>query len=785
VRELATFVPGASTDEMLHTLLASLTAVLGARRAYVTETFDQGMSRTIASWEDGKRGPVREYALSGTPCASVMRHGVQVVDCELGRRYTLAESSIGYGCESFIGSPIVDREGSKIGQICVFGAQPLQDTEMASALVSLAAVRVSAELEHLEQEESLREQRRKLEVLLGNLPGMAYWCEYNGQCRVRFASHGCEKLTGYEAQQLEHKVQRWDELICEEDRERVLDEMRQAVAEDRNYELQYRIRTRDGARKWVWERGCGVSNDDGQTLRLEGFISDATALIESQAALARSEAYSKAIVATAAEGIITLDAEGRIESVNQAAETMFGYGADELIGEDVKILMPEIYREEHTGHIKNYVTRGEGSIFGAGREVPARRKDGSEFPIYLAASEVSVGGERCFAGIIRDISDQKAAEESRKAVEQRFRAVFDQRLQLAGILSVEGRVLEANRKSLDFSGLDRDTVIGQDYWHAPWWSHSPEVQQRIHGAVSAAAAGETVRFEVTCPRRDGQLALLDFSVRPIMNKDGEIVFLVTESHDITEQRLAEEEARQHRARVAHVARLSTLGEMAAGIAHEINQPLTAISLFAQAGRRLVNAGSFERMGEVCDKLNEHALRASEVVERMQTMARQGESVKEVVDCNDLIESAVRLAESEARIYDVQIQFDKGADLAPVCVDGVQIQQVALNLLRNGMEATIGTEEEGEKSVAVRTRMLDGGRIQVSVIDRGCGVPEDFADDLFVPFSTTKDSGMGMGLSISQAIVRAHGGDIGFLTNHDGGTTFWFTLPGTEREGQHE
>ena len=168
--------------------------MLGARRAYVTENFGDGLSRTIASWEEGKRGPVREYALSGTPCAAVMRHGAQVVDCELGRRYTLAETSLGYGCESFVGSPILNREGEKIGQVCVFGARPLHDPEMASALVSLAAVRVSAELEHRQQ----------------------------------------------------------------------------------------------------------------------------------QAALARSEAYSKAIVATAAEGIITVDAHGRIESVNRAAEKMFG-----------------------------------------------------------------------------------------------------------------------------------------------------------------------------------------------------------------------------------------------------------------------------------------------------------------------------------------------------------------------------------------------------------------------------------------------------------------------------
>jgi two-component system sensor kinase FixL len=635
--------------------LTALTAVLGARRAYVTENFDEGMSRTIASWEDGKPGPVREYALSGTPCASVMRHGVQVVDCELGRRYELAKSSLGYGCESFVGSPIVNREGVKIGQICVFGANPLKDAEMASALVSLAAVRVSAELEHRQQ----------------------------------------------------------------------------------------------------------------------------------QAALARSEAYSKAIVATAAEGIITLDSKGNIESVNRAAEKMFGYEADELIGKDVSVLMPEDYRDRHPEFVRNYVETGEGSIFGVGREVPAQRKDGSVFPAYLAASEVSVDGERCFAGILRDISDQKAAEESQRSVERRFRAVFDQRLQLAGILSVEGKVLEANQKSLDFSGLDRDAVIGWHYWETPWWNHSTAMQERIHEAVRSAAKGETVQFEATCPRVDGQLATLDFSVRPIMDKDGEIVFLVTESQDITERRLAEEEARQHRARVAHVARLSTLGEMAAGIAHEINQPLTAISLFAQAGRRLIANGDFARMDEVCYKLNEHALRASEVVERMQKMARQGESLKEIVDPNDLIESAVKLAESEGRIHDIQIVFEKGGELAPVSVDGVQIQQVALNLLRNGMEAMTANGDSDARSILIRTRMREGNEIEISVRDEGCGVPEEYADKLFNPFATTKKSGMGMGLSISQAIVRAHGGSISFRNNESGGTTFWFTLPAAEQEAHHE
>ena len=650
VRELAAAVPGATTDELLHNLLANLVGLLGARRAYVTEVAD-GTAKSVASWEDNHRGPVREYSINGTPCATVMEDGIQVIDCDLAERYILGESSIGYDCESFVGSPIVDHNGDRIGQLCVFGANPLHDSDMAAALVSLAAIRVSAELEH---------------------------------------------------------------------------------------------------RKHA-------------------------------AALERSEAYSRAIVATAAEGVLTVDPAGRIESFNQAAEKMFGYRADEVIGEDVHVLIPEQHRNTHVSYVDRFFTTGEASIIGTGREVTAQHKDGSVFPIHLAASEVSFNGERCFAGIIRDISEQKAAKKSLMATERRFRAVFDQRLQLVRILSTDGIVLEANQKSLDFAGLQRDGVIGCHLWDTPWWSHSPELQQRLRDAVSSAAKGATVQFEATCPRPDGNMATLDFLLRPITDNAGQVVFLVTESHDITEQKSAEEEASHHRERIAHVSRLSTLGEMAAGIAHEINQPLTAISLFAQAGSRLVEAGNFEKMGDVCYKLNEHALRASDVVERMQTMARQGESVKETVDCNDLIESAVRLAESEARIYDIQVKFEKGKDLPPVSVDGVQIQQVALNLLRNAMEAMHAANCCKEKSVAIRTRAREEHEIEVTVTDCGPGVLKNNVNKLFTPFSTTKKSGMGMGLSISQSIVRAHGGRIDFRNNETGGATFWFTLPAAKSE----
>ncbi|HNP37551.1 MAG TPA: ATP-binding protein [Woeseiaceae bacterium] len=216
--------------------------------------------------------------------------------------------------------------------------------------------------------------------------------------------------------------------------------------------------------------------------------------------------------------------------------------------------------------------------------------------------------------------------------------------------------------------------------------------------------------------------------------------------------------------------------MASGIAHEINQPLTAISLFAQAGKRLFDMGEQERAREMFDKLSTHAQRAGAVIERVQSMARRRDSATEAVDCNRLIEDVVKLAEAEARIYDISIRIDAAPELPVVKVDAVQIQQVILNLLRNAMQSMRSVQCRYGNSIVLETSRRDDHVIRVAVVDTGTGVSEDFAETLFIPFKTSKESGMGMGLSISQSIVAAHDGELGFFSNDSHGATFYFTLP---------
>lgn len=253
--------------------------------------------------------------------------------------------------------------------------------------------------------------------------------------------------------------------------------------------------------------------------------------------------------------------------------------------------------------------------------------------------------------------------------------------------------------------------------------------------------------------------------------------------DITEQRSAESEAREHREHLAHVDRLNLLGEMATGIAHEINQPLTAISLFVQAGGRMADEGKHDKLPEVFDKLIQHAHRASAVIERMQDMAKRRESARTIVGCEQLVREIVRLAESEAHIHDMTIDVKTEPKLPEVSVDTVQIQQVALNLLRNGMESMQSVDCENGTVIGLHVRRIADGDIEFAVIDSGVGVADSAVDTLFAPFSTTKKSGMGMGLSISRAIITAHGGRLDFRNNAAHGATFFFTLPTAATTGE--
>lgn len=348
------------------------------------------------------------------------------------------------------------------------------------------------------------------------------------------------------------------------------------------------------------------------------------------------------------DAIVTMDAAGTIQYANVAAYRLFGYSEGELVGQPVTVLMPEPHRTQHQQYVSRFIATRVAQIIGIGRELDAVTKAGKLFPIYLAVSEIKTPIGTFFAGILRDLTQQKIAQE----------------------------------------------------------------------------------------------ALLE-----------------------------------QQERLARVGRLSTMGEMTASIAHEINQPLTAISMYAQACNKLLQSPSVDRekLTTALEKLTKQTLRAGAIIERIQRFVRNESGQRELVSLNVLVRDLSNFVAADARLNDIELVYELASPMPLVFCDPIQIQQVALNLIRNAIDAMQQIDRQHGNRLVVRTAHGDGW-VEFAVVDCGTGVSQDDEPLVFSAFHTTKKDGMGMGLSICRSIINQHGGQLSFNNNPSHGATFYFRLP---------
>jgi two-component system sensor kinase FixL len=274
-------------------------------------------------------------------------------------------------------------------------------------------------------------------------------------------------------------------------------------------------------------------------------------------------------------------------------------------------------------------------------------------------------------------------------------------------------------------------------------------------------------------RKDGSTFPMELAVGEM--KSGDRRFFTGFIRDLAERQQTEARLQELQSELVHISRLTAMGEMASTLAHELNQPLSAISNYLKGTRRMLEASKDAEaatMRDALDKAADQAMRAGQIIRRLRDFVSRGESERRVESVTKLVEeaSALALVGVKDRGIRVQFQFDPAVDL--VLADRVQIQQVLLNLIRNAMDAM---EESSIRDLLVMIAAADDRFVRISVTDSGSGISPDIAEQLFQPFVTTKRQGMGVGLSISRAIVEGHGGRIWVEPNPAGGTTFHFTL----------
>jgi two-component system sensor kinase FixL len=279
-------------------------------------------------------------------------------------------------------------------------------------------------------------------------------------------------------------------------------------------------------------------------------------------------------------------------------------------------------------------------------------------------------------------------------------------------------------------------------------------------------------------RKDGSTFPMELAVGEMAVSEGR--FFAGLVRDLTIRQMTEARLQELQSELMHMSRLTTMGNMASALAHELNQPLSAIANYLKGTRRLIDQGevSSERLKDAIDKAAEQALRAGDIIRRLRDFVSHGDADRRSENLTKLVEEASALALVGAREKGVHVRLEFAADVGQVMADRVEIQQVMVNLIRNAIEAM---QDSPVRELRIATRARDHEWAEVAIFDTGPGLSQEAGANLFKPFTTTKKQGMGVGLSISRTIIEAHGGEIWVESNPSGGAIFRFTLPRITRE----
>jgi PAS domain S-box-containing protein len=372
------------------------------------------------------------------------------------------------------------------------------------------------------------------------------------------------------------------------------------------------------------------------------------------------------------------------------------------------------------------------------------------------------------AGLLIQKRRKRSVEDSLRQKTEELDQFFNLSLELLCIANTDGYFLRLNPSWERILGHTREELMGKRFFD---FIHLEDLD-RTHKAVSILASQQKpLHFGNRYRCKDGTYRWLEWTATPA----GDLIYAA--AHDVTERLKEEIEARQRRDDLAHVTRIAMMGELTTALAHEINQPLTAILSNAEAAQRFLSQASpdISEVRQILEDIVRDDRRANDVVRKVRALVKKEKVRAEPLDLNEVIGVVVALLRADSLLQGLSIDTDLSPRLAAIHGDGIQLQQVILNLILNGA-AAMRNSPSGQRKIIVRTAMLDSRTVKTFVKDFGTGIDERNIDRLFEPFYTTKPEGLGMGLSISQTIIKAHGGTMEAWNNREGGATFAFTLP---------
>ncbi|KQY29955.1 PAS domain-containing sensor histidine kinase [Caulobacter sp. Root1455] len=514
------------------------------------------------------------------------------------------------------------------------------------------------------------------------------------------------------------------------------------------------------------------------------FVASERQAEERAAAAGRIARELNLLIHGAAEyAIYMLDPRGHVLIWNAGAERLKGWSESEILGQHTAVFYPADARA--AGKPDDDLERAQAQ--GKLEEEDWRlRKDGSEFLAHVSITPLydEAGALQGFGKVVRDVTDQRASERALRASTSHLASILSTVPDAMIVIDERGAILSFSAAAERLFGYAEAEIVGANVSRL-----MPEPDQSQHDAYLRRylTTGERriigIGRVVVGLRRDGTTFPMELSVGEAKGEghgEGQRVFTGF-IRDLTERHRTETQLEELQSELIHVARVSAMGTMASTLAHELNQPITAVANYVEAVRDLLAQPSPDDLPMIREALDDaagQAMRAGHIVRRLRDFVARGEVEKTVEDLPALVDEAVALGLMGAREDGVKASFDLDPHARLVLVDKVQIQQVLINLARNAVEATVDCPR---RQVAFHSRAEPGGLIRVTVSDSGTGVSPKVAEQLFTAFVTTKADGMGLGLSICRTIVEANGGRIWFEPGQDGGSQFHFTLVRAEPE----
>ncbi len=510
---------------------------------------------------------------------------------------------------------------------------------------------------------------------------------------------------------------------------------------------------------------CGISTDITERRRIE------EALLQSERRLQR---VTDAVPGAVFQHLRLPDGEERFTFLSRGVKELCGVEAQELI-EDMSKAWAMVLPEDVPA-LAASAMRSAALAEHWEQEFRIRHADGSIRWIRgVSQSEPpDENGVVEGVGVLIDVTQRRQHETElalvRTAVQQSHEAVVI----TDAVLHKPGpRILFVNPAFERMTGYSAQEVVGL----TPRILQGPKTDPRVLARLRTdLTQGRSFVGETTNYRKDGSEYLVEWAVAPVRDAGGTITNWVSIQRDVTEERRLQAAMRAHEARSAHVNRLSTLGEMATALAHELNQPLTAISNFGRGCLRRMEQAVIppDQLRSAIEQMVSQADRAGKIIRRIRSFARRPEPQNTTVDLHAVLQGALELCDAELRKAHVRVETDLRAASPRLLADAIQIEQVAVNLIRNAVEAMAGIDPS-QRKLCVRTAD-QGALVVVSFSDTGPGLDDDARAHAFEAFYTTKPQGLGMGLAISRSLIEAHGGTLTAPPTDLQGATFKFTLP---------